>query len=132
MVRPSTLGELRETGYQVLSVKEEMRRNLIRKIRANDELFPGIVGYEDTVIPQLENAVLSCHDIVLLGERGQAKTRIARSLVNLLDDEVPVLAGSEINDDPFHPVSQQARALADEKGDKAEIVWIGRDQRYGE
>src|SRR5436853_7088323 len=102
MKRSATLGELRESGYQVASVKEEMRRNLIRKIRANDELFPGIVGYEETVIPQLENAVLSGQDIVLLGERGQAKTRIARSLVNLLDDEVPGLGGSESNDGPAH------------------------------
>ena len=132
MGRPSTLGELRETGYKVLSVKEEMRRNLIAKIRTGDELFPGIVGYEETVIPQLENAVLSGQDIVLLGERGQAKTRIARSLVNLLDEQVPVLAGSEINDDPFHPVSQQGRALVAEQGDKAPIEWIARTQRYGE
>jgi magnesium chelatase subunit I len=132
MGRPSTLGELRETGYKVLSVKEEMRRNLIAKIRTGDELFPGIVGYEETVIPQLENAVLSGQDIVLLGERGQAKTRIARSLVNLLDEHVPVLAGSEINDDPFHPVSQQGRALVAEQGDKAPIEWVARTQRYGE
>jgi magnesium chelatase subunit I len=132
MKRPTTLGELRDTGYRVLSVKEEMRQNLIAKIRSGEELFPGIVGYEETVIPQLENAVLSGQDIVLLGERGQAKTRIARSLVNLLDEAVPALAGSEINDNPFEPVSQQGRQLVEEKGDKAEIVWIPRDQRYGE
>jgi magnesium chelatase subunit I len=132
MVRPSTVGELRESGYKVRSVKEEMRHNLIEKIRRGEQLFPGIVGYEETVIPQLENAVLSGQDIVLLGERGQAKTRIARSLVSLLDDEVPALAGSEINDDPFHPISSQGRQLLEEKGDRAEVVWIGRDLRYGE
>src|SRR5579884_955684 len=132
MVRPSTVGQLRESGYTVLSVKEEMRKNLIGKIRRGEELFPGIVGYEETVIPQLENAVLSGQDVVLLGERGQAKTRIARSLVSLLDDEVPALAGSEINDDPFHPISSFGRQLIEEKGDAAEIVWIPRDLRYGE
>ncbi|HEY3109208.1 MAG TPA: sigma 54-interacting transcriptional regulator, partial [Chloroflexota bacterium] len=132
MKRSATLGELRESGYQVRSVKEEMRRNLIGKIRAGDELFPGIVGYEDSVIPQLENAILSGQGIVLLGERGQAKTRIARSLVNLLDDEVPALAGSEINDDPFRPVSQQGRALVADKGDDAPIEWVHRDRRFGE
>jgi magnesium chelatase subunit I len=121
MKRPTTLGELRDDGYRVLSVKEEMRKNLIVKIRSAEELFPGIVGYEETVIPQLENAVLSGQDVVLLGERGQAKTRIARSLVNLLDEAVPALA-----------VSQQGRQLVDEKGDAAEIVWVPRDQRYGE
>src|SRR5262249_12407469 len=132
MVRPSTLGQLKESGYSVLSVKEEMRRNLIAKIRRGEQLFPGIVGYEDTVIPQLENAVLSGQDVVLLGERGQAKTRIARSLVSLLDEEVPALAGSEINDNPFHPISSYGRQLVEEKGDRAEIVWTPRDQRYGE
>src|SRR5690349_2245974 len=132
MKRSATLGELRDSGYQLRSVKEEMRHNLIAKIRSGDELFPGIVGYEDSVIPQLENAILSGQDIVLLGERGQAKTRIARSPVNLLDEEVPALAGSEINDDPFRPVSQQGRALVADKGEDAPIVWVPREQRYGE
>ena len=91
--KPATLGQLRESGYHVLPVKEEMRQNLIRKMRADEELFPGIVGYEETVIPQVENAILSGQDIVLLGERGQAKTRIARSLVNLLDEETPAVVG---------------------------------------
>jgi len=132
MTRPRTIGELRAGGYHGLTVKQELRKNLIAKMRAGEELFPGVVGYEDTVIPQVENAILSGQDIVLLGERGQAKTRIARSLTNLLDDEVPAIAGSELNDDPFHPISAASRALVDEKGDDTEITWLARDQRYGE
>ena len=130
--RPRTLQELRESGYKVLSVKEEMRKNLIRKIRDGEELFPGIVGYEDTVIPQIENAILSGQDIIFLGERGQAKTRIARSLVNLLDEYVPIIAGSEINDDPFEPISKSGKDKVAEFGDRTEIEWIERDRRYGE
>src|SRR5574338_1490134 len=103
--KPATLGQLRESGYQVLPVKQEMRQNLMRKMRDGEEIFPGIVGYEETVLPQIENAILSGQDIVLLGERGQAKTRIARSLVELLDPEIPIVAGSEINDDPLAPIS---------------------------
>jgi magnesium chelatase subunit I len=132
MTRPRTIGELRAGGYQGLTVKQELRKNLIAKMRAGEELFPGVVGYEDTVIPQVENAILSGQDIVLLGERGQAKTRIARSLTNLLDEEVPAIAGSELNDDPFHPISAASRALVEEKGDDTEITWLRRDQRYGE
>jgi magnesium chelatase subunit I len=130
--RPSTVGELRESGYKVLSVKEEMRKNLIQKIRDGEELFPGIIGYEDTVIPQIENAILSGQDIIFLGERGQAKTRMARSLVNLLDEYIPIIAGSEINDDPFEPISKMGRDKLNEFGDRTEIEWIGRDRRYGE
>ncbi len=130
--RPRTLQELRESGYKVLSVKEEMRQNLIRKIRDGEELFPGIVGYEDTVIPQIENAILSGQDIIFLGERGQAKTRIARSLVNLLDEYVPIIAGSEINDNPFEPISKSGKDKVAEFGDRTEIEWIERDRRYGE
>jgi len=130
--QPRTLQELRESGYKVLSVKEEMRQNLIRKIREGEELFPGIVGYEDTVIPQIENAILSGQDIIFLGERGQAKTRIARSLVNLLDEYVPIIAGSEINDNPFDPISKSGRDKVAEFGDQTEIEWIARDRRYGE
>src|ERR1700726_3906981 len=132
MTRPHTIGELRESGYKVLSVKEEMRKNLISKIRNGDELFPGIIGYEDTVIPQVENAILSGQDIIFLGERGQAKTRMARSLVNLLDDEVPVIAGCEINDNPFEPVCKACRDKVEEKGDRVEITWLPRERRYGE
>src|SRR6266480_656431 len=107
--RPHTIGELRESGYRVLSVKEEMRKNLIRKIRSGEDLFPGIIGYEETVIPQVENAVLGGQDIIFLGERGQAKTRMIRSLVNLLDDEIPVITGCEINDHPFDPICRTCR-----------------------
>ncbi|GAC1356476.1 MAG: sigma 54-interacting transcriptional regulator [Ktedonobacteraceae bacterium] len=109
-----------------------MRKNLIRKIQEGEDLFPGIVGYEDTVIPQIENAILSGQDIIFLGERGQAKTRIARSLVNLLDEYVPIIAGSEINDNPFEPISKSGRDKIAEFGDRTEIEWITRDRRYGE
>ena len=131
-VKPATLGQLRESGYRVLPVKEEMRNNLIRKMRADEELFPGIVGYEDSVIPQVENAILSGQDIVLLGERGQAKTRIARSLANLLDDETPVIVGCEINDNPFAPICKACQLRIAEEGDDTPIHWLPRDRRYGE
>ena len=130
--RPTTLGELRQTGYVSRSIREEMRENLISRLRRGDELFPGIVGYDRTVIPQVENAILSGQDIILLGERGQAKTRLARSLVNLLDEAIPIVAGSEINDDPFNPVSRFARDMVADRGDDTPLEWIGRDRRYGE
>jgi len=130
--KPATIGQLRDSGYRVLSVKDEMRQNLMRKMRAGDELFPGIVGYEETVIPQVENAILSGQDIILLGERGQAKTRIARSLINLLDEETPTIVGCEINDDPFHPVCRACRDRVAEEGDETPIHWIPRASRYGE
>jgi magnesium chelatase subunit I len=130
--RPRTLGELRDSGYRVLSVKEELRKNLIQKIRDGEELFPGIIGYEDTVIPQVENAILSGQDIIFLGERGQAKTRMARSLTNLLDEVVPVIAGCEINDNPYEPVCKACRDKIEKLGDQVEIAWLPRDQRYGE
>jgi len=132
VTRPRTISELRESGYKVLTVKEEMRKNLIQKLRGNEELFPGIVGYEDTVIPQVENAILSGQDIIFLGERGQAKTRLARSLVNLLDEFIPVIAGCEINDNPYEPVCKACRDKVDEFGDDVEIAWLPRDRRYGE
>ena len=130
--KPATIGQLRESGYRTLSVKDEMRQNLIRMMRAGDELFPGVIGYEDSVIPQVENAILSGQDIVLLGERGQAKTRIARSLVNLLDAETPIVTGCEINDDPFNPLCKACRTRIAEEGDETPIHWITREQRYGE
>jgi magnesium chelatase subunit I len=130
--RPTTLGALRASGYQPKTLREEMRANLIAKIRRGDQLFPGVVGYDQTVIPQIENAILSGQDIILLGERGQAKTRIARSLTNLLDEAIPVVAGSEINDDPFEPISRFAKDLIAEQGDATPIEWLPRDRRYGE
>jgi len=132
ITRPRTISELRESGYKVLSVREEMRKNLIQKLRGNEDFFPGIVGYEDTVIPQVENAILSGQDIIFLGERGQAKTRMARSLVNLLDEFIPVIAGCEINDNPYEPVCKACRDKVDELGDDVEIAWLPRDRRYGE
>ena len=130
--RPRTVGELRASGYQVLPVREEMRKNLIAKMRSGDELFPGIYGYEETVIPHIVNAILAGQDIIFLGERGQAKSRIIRSLVSLLDDETPVLAGCEIPEDPFNPITQAGRDRIAEKGDDAELEWLPRDKRYGE
>jgi magnesium chelatase subunit I len=132
MAKPRTIGELRESEYTVLSVREEMRKNLIERLSKDEPVFPGVLGYEDTVIPQVENAILSGQDIIFLGERGQAKTRMARSLINLLDEEVPIVADSEINDDPFNPISKGARDLVAENGDKTPIEWITRDRRYAE
>jgi magnesium chelatase subunit I len=109
-----------------------MRKNLIQKLRKGDDIFPGIIGYEETVIPQIENAILSGQDIVFLGERGQAKTRIARSLINLLDEEVPVIAGADLNDDPLRPLSALGKQILAEKGDATPIEWLPRDRRYGE
>ena len=129
---PSTLGELRESGYQSVSVREEIRRNLIAKIRAEEPVFPGIIGFDQTVIPQLENAILAGQDIILLGERGQAKTRLIREMVNLLDEQLPVIAGSELNDDPYHPLSPDAKQLVADRGDDTPVAWIGRELRYSE
>jgi magnesium chelatase subunit I len=130
--RPATIGQLRESGWVSVPVKEELRRNAIAKISAGEQLFPGVMGYEDTVLPQLENALLAGHDVIFLGERGQAKTRMIRSLVSLLDEWMPIIAGSEINDDPYEPVSRHARDLVAEKGDDAPIDWVHRDSRFGE
>src|ERR671921_2029779 len=109
MEQAKTLGELRAGGYQISPVKDEMRRNLVRKLRAGERLFPGIVGYDETVVPQIVNAILSRHNIILLGLRGQAKSRIIRQLTDLLDERIPIIAGSEINDNPFHPISAYGR-----------------------
>lgn len=130
--RPATLGQLLATGYRPKTIREELRGNLISAIRRGDPLFPGIVGYDRTVIPQVENAILSGQDIIFLGERGQAKTRLARSLVNLLDDAIPVVSGSEINDDPLGPISRFARDLIAERGDETPIEWVSQVRRYGE
>jgi len=128
----STLGELRASGYRPRSVKEEMRANLIERLRSGEPLLPGILGYDDTVLPQIENAILAGQDVILLGERGQAKSRIARSLIGLLDAWLPVVAGAELHDDPLHPVSAFARALVAEQGDATPIGWLAREDRYGE
>jgi magnesium chelatase subunit I len=130
--RPATLGELRAAGYRTRPVKDEIRENLLRRLTSREPIFPGIVGYEDTVLPALANAVLSRHDFILLGLRGQAKSRILRELGSLLDPGIPVLAGSEVNDDPFSPISREGRLLVEERGDDAPIDWIGPDRRYVE
>ncbi len=130
--QPSTVGGLKASGYKTIPVRNELRNNLVEKLRAGDELFPGIVGYGDTVVPQLVNAVLARHDFILLGLRGQAKSRILRQLVELMDPELPILAGSEVNDDPLNPISKHGRLLIDELGDEAAIEWIPREYRYVE
>jgi magnesium chelatase subunit I len=130
--KPRTVEELKKAKYTVRPVKEELRQNLIAKVRKGEELFPGIVGYEETVIPQFENAILSGQDIIFLGERGQAKTRMMRSLVNLLDEEIPAMSGCEINDNPYQPICKSCREKLKALGDRAEIVWLRREERYGE
>ncbi|PYM94905.1 MAG: magnesium chelatase [Candidatus Rokuibacteriota bacterium] len=132
MANAHTVGDLRARGWQRKSVKQELRDNLIARLRKGDSFLPGIVGYDDTVVPQIENAILAGQDMIFLGERGQAKTRIARLLVGLLDEEIPVLAGCEINDDPLAPICAGCRQRLAEQGDKAAIEWIPRDRRYGE
>jgi magnesium chelatase subunit I len=129
---PRTLRELKAFRYQTRSVKDELRDNLIKKLRAGEKLFPGIVGYDDSVIPQLVNAILSRHNIILLGLRGQAKSRIIRQLTELLDERIPIIAGSEVNDDPFHPISAHARQMLAQHGDMAPLHWIDRDARFVE
>ncbi len=130
--RPRTLGELKASGYRSESVKDEMRRNLIARIRDKGRLFPDILGYEETVVPQIQNAILSRHDMLFLGLRGQAKTRMLRQLVHLLDDAMPIIEGSEVNDDPYAPLSKEGRDRVTAGGDETPIAWVGRDQRYQE
>src|SRR2546425_948175 len=137
MTQATTLAELKQTEWasparRQRTVKDEMRENLICLLENGATLFPGIVGYEETVIPQLVNAILSRHNFILLGLRGQAKSRILRQLITLLDDEIPILAGSEVNDDPFEPISKYGRELIAERGDKTPIAWLPRDSRYVE
>ena len=129
---PSTLGELRASGYQVKPVRHEIRTNLVKKLRAGENPFPGVQGFDDTVIPQIENAILSGHDIILLGERGQAKSRIIRSLTSLLDEWTPVIQGAEIPENPYAPLSEQGRQIVEEFGEDTPITWMHRDDRYGE
>ena len=127
-----TLGALKASGYKAQSIKEELRANLIDKLRKKEQVFSGIIGFDDTVLPDIERAILSRHNILLLGLRGQAKTRIARLLVNLLDEYIPVVGGSELNDDPLAPMSRYAVDLIAEKGDDTPIEWMHRDERYVE
>ena len=129
---PRTLRELRAARYQTRSVKDELRHNLIRKLRTGEKLFPGIVGYDETVVPQLINAILARHNIILLGLRGQAKSRIIRLLTELLDERIPIIAGSEVNDDPFRPISAYGRQLLSQQGDSTSLDWIGREARFVE
>jgi magnesium chelatase subunit I len=130
--RPATVGQLKETGYKPSTVKDELRRNLIRKLSAGEELFPGIIGYRDSVIPQIVNGILSKHDLLFLGLRGQAKTRILRMLPDLLDEWMPVLSGVEINDDPIAPMTTTGKRIRAEQGDDAKIEWVHRSDRYHE
>src|ERR1700722_14258552 len=128
----TTLGELKKAGYQNRSVKEEIRENLIRKLKNKETTFPGILGYDDSVIPDTERALLSRHNILFLGLRGQAKTRMARQMTDLLDEYVPYVTGSEINDDPYKPISKFSRDLVTAKEDDTPISWLPRSERYGE
>ncbi|TDW96091.1 magnesium chelatase subunit I [Dinghuibacter silviterrae] len=128
----NTLGKLKKSGYTHKTVKEEIRRNLIKKLQHKEPTFPGIIGYEDTVIPETERALLSRHNILFLGLRGQAKTRMARQMTDLLDEYIPVVEGSSINDDPLRPISRYALELIAEKGDDTPITWLHRSERYGE
>src|SRR5580704_8420423 len=132
LLKIRTLGELKSAGYQTMPVRMEMRKNLLERLRSREQILPGIVGYEETVVPEIENGVLAGHHMIFLGERGQAKSRIIRSLVGLLDEYVPAVAGCEISDDPFAPICRRCVKLKEEKGDALEIGWIGRDSRYAE
>jgi magnesium chelatase subunit I len=127
-----TFGELKRSGYRPLGIREEMRKNLIAAVESRTPLFPGMIGYEDSVVPQIENAVLAGHDMIFLGERGQGKTRIIRSLIDLLDEYLPIVKGSEVADSPYEPISRYARHALAEKGDDLEIDWVHRSRRYGE
>src|SRR6188472_3217918 len=137
MIEPRTIGELKnsrwaEAPLRGRTVREEIRSNLLERLESGGPLFPGIVGYEDTIVPQIVNALLARHHFILLGLRGQAKSRILRELVSLLDERIPVVAGSEVNDDPFAPISKYASDMLAECGDTTPIAWLGRAQRYVE
>jgi len=130
--RPTTFGTLKDTGYQARSIRDELRDNLVSCLQNGEDIFPGVLGFDDTVIPDMERAILSRHNILLLGLRGQAKTRIARQLTGLLDEYIPIVAGCELNDDPMNPLSRNAKDILAEQGDDTPIEWIHRDQRYVE
>jgi magnesium chelatase subunit I len=129
---PMTVGELRSAGWRSRTVKEELRSNLLARLGEGEQVFPGIIGYEETVLPAVENAILAGQDLVFLGERGQAKTRMARQLIGLLDEYIPVLRGGELNDDPYAPISPSGRIIVEERGEDAPIDWLPRDRRYAE
>jgi len=131
-MKPKTLDDLKKSGYQDFTVREEIRNNMVAKLQAGEDIFPGIIGYDQTVIPHIINAVLAGHDIIFLGERGQAKTRLMRNLVNLLDEEIPVVRGCEINDHPYRPVCRRCRELLRETGGQLPIIWKSRNERFTE
>ena len=131
ILKIKTLGELKASGYRPKSIKQELRDNLVEKLKNKESVFPGIWGYEDTVIPDVERALLSRHNILFLGLRGQAKTRMARQMVDLLDEYIPTIAGSEVNDDPLQPLSRFAVDLIAEHGDETPIHWVHKSARYG-
>jgi magnesium chelatase subunit I len=130
--KPATLAELKSSGYKVRPIREEMRDNLLAMIESKSEIFPGIIGYSQTVIPRLENALIAGQDIIFLGERGQAKSRVMRQMVNLLDETIPVIKGCEVNDNPFHPICKRCLDIVQQKGDATEIDWLRREERFGE
>ena len=130
--KASTLGELRKSGYKPVTIREEIRNNLIHKIQKGEELFPGIIGFDNSVIPQLENAILAGQDIILLGERGQAKSRLIRHMVSLLDEEIPVMERCELNCDPMQPICSECKATLDNEGDDVKVAWLNREERYSE
>jgi magnesium chelatase subunit I len=130
--RPTTLGALRASGFPDRTVKEELRDNLLAKLAAGEDLFPGLVGFDDSVLPALERGILAGHDLILLGERGQAKTRLVRAVVQLLDEHAPAIEGTETNDHPYRPISAHGRALVEQLGDETPIAWIHREDRYAE
>ncbi len=137
MPEPKTLGELRQSPWSEpplrgRTVSQEMRANALRKLEHEEPLFPGIVGYDDTIVPHIVNALLAQHDFILLGLRGQAKSRLLRRLIDFLDDEIPILGGSEVNDDPFAPISKYGHELVAECGDATPIAWLSREHRYVE
>src|SRR3954468_19214130 len=132
MTSATTIGELRASGFPDRTVKEELRDNLLVRLGGGDELFPSLIGFDDSVLPALERGILAGHDLILLGERGQAKTRLVRHLVELLDREIPVIEGCEVNDHPYHPICARCRALVAELGPETPVSWIGRGARYAE
>jgi len=127
-----TIGELKKSKYKVLSVRDEIRKNLLEKLARKENVFEGLWGYDETVIPQLINALIAGHDIILLGERGQGKSRLIRMLVSLLDEYVPAIDGCEINDNPYSPICARCKRLVEEKGDSVKIRWVPREERFGE